>query len=313
MTCPKCNIENKSGSKFCIKCGTPLEIDSSTNIELSTPTNLNNETVLNEQSFTSTNLNNGAVSNEPPVHPNIPQSEQPINYATNNARTTEVSNAPLNYLMYIVAVLLKPFKCFKEEESKLCNTKTSLIFSSIVAGAMMLINLISSMISAIFVKTMDYSTFQYKTTMEFSNLKNLDYLSLIGKNLLIYAGVIVAIALVYYLAGLVFKKSVNFIKMLSISATSILPYVVLGMIVSPLIGKIWAPLSIVAMVVGAVYSILIFFNLINEELHFDNVDTKIYFHLICFSILGVAGYYLYINLLMGGISSDINDILDMFN
>lgn len=313
MTCPKCNIENKSGSKFCIKCGTPLITDNTTNEELSNPSILNNEIGLNEQPITSNNLNNGTFINEPSVQPNVPQSEQPINYTTNNTKTTEVSNAPLNYLMYIIAVLLKPFKCFKEEESKLCNTKTSLIFSSIVAGAMMLITLISSMISVIFVKTMDYSTFQYKTTMEFSNLKNLDYLSLIGKNLLIYAGVIVTITLVYYLAGLVFKKSVNFIKMLSISATSILPYVVLGMIVSPLIGKIWAPLSIVAMVVGAVYSILILFNFINEELQFDNVDTKIYFHLICFSILGVAGYYLYVNLLMSGISSDINDILDMFN
>lgn len=294
MTCPNCGANNIDGSSFCIKCGSNLK-------EIQQTTPLNSTPIQNQQTVN--------IEQQQPIYN---QQQNNIQQPINNVQTANVSNAPLNYLMYIIAVLLKPFKCFKEEETKLCNTKTSLILSSIIAGVMMLINLVTSMISVVFVKTMDYSTFKYKTSVDFSRLKDLDWLSLIGKNLLIYAGVIVAIALVYYIVSLIFKKSSNFIKMLSISATSLIPYIVLGMIVSPLIGKIWAPLSIFAMVIGAVYSILIFINLMNDDLVFDNVDMKIYFHLICLSILGSAGYYLYMKLMVSGISSDLNDILNLF-
>ena len=310
MICPNCNAENMYGSKYCIKCGNILETVNPMNGQAS---NINNQMISansNIQPSQPISANSNIQLNQPmSANSNIQPNQSIIN---NPQQMTSTSNIKLNYLKYIVGILFKPFKQFKEEENKFYDTKTAIIFSLIVSGIMMLIELVTSMISAIFVKTMDYSVFQYKTTIEFSNLKNLDYLSLIGKNLLIYAGIIIVIALVYYLAGLVLKKTVNFIKLLSISATSILPYIVLGMIVSPLIGKIWLPLSIVAMVIGIVYSIIIFLNLINDEFKFDNVDTKIYFYVICFSILGVAGYYLYVNLLMSGVSTDINDILNMF-
>lgn len=299
MTCPNCGANNIDGSSFCIKCGTNLK-DVQVNI------NVNNAPIQSEQPMN----NQQEQPVQRPIYNNQPQNnyQQPMN----NQNNVNVSNAPLNYLMYIVAILLKPFKCFKEEEAKLRNTKTSLIFSSIIAGAMMLITLFKAMIAVVFTKTMDYSTFKYKTSVDFSRLKDLDWLSLIGKNLLIFAGVIVAIALVYYIVSLIFKKSTNFIKMLSISATSLIPYIVLGMIVSPLIGKIWAPLSIFAMIIGVVYSLLIFINLINDDLVFDSVDSKIYFHLICLSILGSAGYYLFMKLMVSSVSNNLNDLLNLF-
>lgn len=299
MTCPNCGANNIDGSSFCIKCGTNLK-DVQVNI------NVNNAPIQSEQPMN----NQQEQPVQRPIYNNQPQNnyQQPMN----NQNNVNVSNAPLNYLMYIVAILLKPFKCFKEEEAKLRNTKTSLIFSSIIAGAMMLITLFKAMIAVVFTKTMDYSTFKYKTSVDFSRLKDLDWLSLIGKNLLIFAGVIVSIALVYYIVSLIFKKSTNFIKMLSISATSLIPYIVLGMIVSPLIGKIWAPLSIFAMIIGVVYSLLIFINLINDDLVFDSVDSKIYFHLICLSILGSAGYYLFMKLMVSSVSNNLNDLLNLF-
>lgn len=299
MTCPNCGANNIDGSSFCIKCGTNLK-DVQVNI------NVNNAPMQSEQPMN----NQQEQPVQRPIYNNQPQNnyQQPMN----NQNNVNVSNAPLNYLMYIVAILLKPFKCFKEEEAKLRNTKTSLIFSSIIAGAMMLITLFKAMIAVVFTKTMDYSTFKYKTSVDFSRLKDLDWLSLIGKNLLIFAGVIVSIALVYYIVSLIFKKSTNFIKMLSISATSLIPYIVLGMIVSPLIGKIWAPLSIFAMIIGVVYSLLIFINLINDDLVFDSVDSKIYFHLICLSILGSAGYYLFMKLMVSSVSNNLNDLLNLF-
>lgn len=324
MNCPRCGSQNISGSTFCIKCGANLKENivqtqqqiyeqSNNNVQNSEYVNLNTEQPTYNNQPVEQPLNQSRQSysqvqvNQTPVN----QYQQPANEpAINNIN---IDNRPLNYLMYIVAVLLKPVRCFKEEENKFNSAKTSIIFSSIVAVGIMLINLIKTMISTIFSKSFDYTTFKLKTSVDFSNLKDLDYLNLIGKQLLIYAGIIFAIALVYYLASLVVKKQVSFTKMLAISATSVIPFTVLSMIVSPLLGKIWAPLSVISLVVGIVYSLLIFITLINKDITFENGDSRIYFNLICLSILGSAGYYVYMKLLMSGIGSKVSDLLDLFS
>ena len=218
----------------------------------------------------------------------------------------------LNYPMFIVNVLLKPYKTFKEEENKLCNVKTSLIFSSIIVVAMMLINLITSMISAIFINDFDVTKFEYVKRLELSNLGKLDYLELIGKNLLIYAGIIAGIALIYYIVSLIFKKNTNYIKLLSITAISAIPVVLITMIVAPILGIIWETLYFVASIIGIIYSIVIFITLISENIKFENKDLNMYFHLICISVIGVSGYYLLMNIFTSSISSDFGSILDMF-
>lgn len=176
----------------------------------------------------------------------------------------------------------------------------------------MIINLLTAIISSVFVKTMDYSTFKYKTEFNIEGLKNLDYLELIGKNLLIYVCIIAAIAVVYYLASLVAKKSINFMKKVSISASSIIPYVIMGIVVSPILGKIWAPLSIVATIIGTVYSVILFVLLISDNIHFERKDLCAYFHLACMTILGTAGYYAYMKLFTSGIANELGSYLDMF-
>ena len=277
MKCPNCGNENADGAVFCITCGSGMSTDQP------------------QRQYSNFNSNMSS------------------NYNTVNNETASVDSTPLNYLMYCVAAILKPFKTFKEEENKLSNPKTSLIFAGIVSAIMMLVTLLKSMINVIFTKEFDMSTFEYKSVVKFSNLKNLKYLNLIGKNLIIYIGIIVAVAGVYYLVGLIFKKNANFFKTLSMSATSFLPYIILGMILSPILAKIWIPLAVVASIVGFVYSTLIYLNLINNDLGFATIDLKIYFNLICISILGVSGYYLLTKLLISSISSSLDTALKMLN
>lgn len=292
MNCSNCGTFNNGGFKFCIKCGNSLEPPAPTAAE-----SVATEEFLAEQ----------------PVETAQTQSVQPQqSFNTTTVPTVPIDSGPLNYLKYVLGLLLKPFETYKSEEGKLSNAKTSLILSGIVSGAMMLINLIKSMISVVFVKRLYYITLQYKTSFEFSNLKELDYLSLIGKNLLIYVCIIFAIAVVYYLASLVAKKSINFMKTLSISASSLIPYVIMGTLVSPILGKIWTPLSIVATIAGAVYSIIIFVLLIGDNIQFDKKDFSAYFHLVCMTIIGTAGYYAYMKLFTSGITNQISDYLDMF-
>lgn len=304
MICPNCGMENIQGSGFCVKCGNKFNVE-----------NVNNNFQQQVQEINSVQQNNQVVN---PFVQNSSVNEQPIMQNVtqqNNVGSANVignTNKTMNFVMYILMILIKPFKTFKDEEEKVTDTKNSLILSGIVVGLMLIINLVKTMITTVFTKKMDYNTFKFKTVIDFSKLKNLDWLDLLGKRLLIYAGIVLAIAAVYYLVSLIFKKNGNFIKLLSISATSLIPFTLVGMLASFVLGKIWTPLYMVCVLVSLVYSILILVSLINKEFEFENYDTKIYFHLICLGVLVVAGYYLYIKyFVLGSISSKVNDILDL--
>ena len=309
--CPNCGTENNSVSNFCIGCGSPLPKE----------TQINNVQAPIEQS----GVENVVVQPNEPINiveqPTFNQVNSvnvaPSQPAAPTYNSVSVANsAPLNYLMFIISLLLKPFQSFKSEEHKFNDTKTALIFSGIVAGGMMLINLLTKMISTVFAKTMDLTTLSYKTTIDFSRLENLDYLNLIFKNLLMYAGVILAITGVYFLASLIMKKQINFIKMLVITSSSVVPFAVIGLGAAPILSLIYSDLSIVLMLVGAIYSLIILITLVKEQVDFESKDMEIYFHSICISILGVAGYYFIINLLIksvtSGITEQLGGYLDMF-
>lgn len=303
MICPKCGNENINGSTFCIKCGINLkELVSNQNINQQSNENINvrqDEQIIN-------NLNYNQV--------NQPTLNQVNNSKENNnqQKFEEAKKTAVHYFKYAKDVLLNPYKTFKEKEVELTKTKNALIFSGILAVVMMLITLLTAMITSIFVKELSAKTFELHTVVKFSNLGDLNYLVLIGRNLLIYAGIIAAIAGVYYIISLIFKKESKFTKLLSISATSIIPFIALGMILSPILSLIWTPLSIIAKVGGLVYSILVFMSLIKEELSFETKDLEIKFHLICLTILGTIGYYLYIKLFMAVVNNGLNDLLNMF-
>lgn len=280
MICPNCGGENTEGSIFCVKCGINLK-ETTTQDEIKT------------------------------TEPNQ-KKEQLNNQSTNQQKFEEVKKTAVHYFKYAKDVLLNPYKTFKEKETELTETKNALIFSGILAVVMMLITLLTAMITSIFVKELSAKTFELHTVVKFSNLGDLNYLVLIGRNLLIYAGIIAAIAGVYYIVSLIFKKESKFTKLLSISATSIIPFIALGMILSPILSLIWTPLSIIAKVGGLVYSILVFMSLIKEELSFETKDLEIKFHLICLTILGTIGYYLYIKLFMAVVNGGLNDLLNIF-
>ena len=288
MNCTNCGTYNNPQSKFCIKCGNALNTD-----------NLNQANELNQNV-------NPQQSYQQPVQP---QMQQPIN----NVQTTQavnVNTSPLNYLMYLIAILIKPFQCFKEEEDKLNNGKTSIILTLIVTVVMTLSNLIQTILSTVRVASYSW-TDGYTYSWQWDNLKNIKWLEVIGKNFLIYAGIILAITIVFYLGSLVVKKQLSFIKSLSISATSVIPAVCGAMILSPILGMIWSPLSMVFTIIGLVYSLIILYELMNNELNLEK-DKKIYFNLVCFGILIIAGYYAYMKLFMSSVTGGLDNILDLF-
>lgn len=279
MICSKCGYNNE-GAKFCVKCGNILGTE---NVPNTTP--------------------NVAVQN-------INNNNQMINTQQNIIQTSKSS---FNYFKHIITAFIKPIKTFKDEEEKLSEVKHSFILTAIVAGIMMIVNLISSMINASFTYKMDTFTYEYNKVLDLSGIQELDFVSLIFKNLLIYLIVMLVIAGVYYLASLVAKKTVSYPKILSITATSLIPYIAICMIVAPIMGIIWSELAIVFNIIGAIYALIIFICLINENIKFENSDLNVYFHAICMSILGTAGYFVIVKLLTSIIESEALEYINSLN
>lgn len=303
MNCPNCGTSNNVGSKFCIRCGQSLE---SSQVSTEQPV----QTIETSfQEVPSQPINNTSIQNESNFQ-TFATPTQTMNTSINsNVSAAKVSFA--GYFFIILAVILKPFTAFKEELNKFNGFKNSAVMSLIVSGVATLINLITTMLKAVMVKSYNWSSGSYKTTWTWENLKELNYLEVIGKNFLIYLGIIVAIAVVYYIASLIVKKQTNFSKLLGISAISVAPMLVCSLVLSPLLALIWAELAMPITLIGAVYTIVLVYEGMNNEVLVEG-NAKYYFNLVCLSILGIAAYYLYMKLFMSSISGGLEDIMDLF-
>ncbi len=298
MKCSNCGTINDNNAKFCLKCGNPL---------------VNNGGELNNQ------VNNQPINNNVNVSQNVNPNQVGVEVSNPNNGTLQPNNNPVHqnnsmtiaeYIMYGINMLIKPYKTYKEKESKTSSTKFSLIFSAIIVFIMMFINIVKTMVSVIFVKSFDYHSLSYTSSISFENLKNINYFALIGKSLLAYILLVAGIAFIYYIACLILKKSNNFFKDLTLAASSLIPYIVIGMIIAPIMGMIWSPLSSIISNGGLIYSGLIFVNIINEDISFSNNDQKIYFHLLCLFLIVVIRYLMNRFLLTGFITTNVNDVLN---
>lgn len=298
MNCSNCGHINLVGATFCIKCGTKLNSVINHNIiNARDNKTIQNNSNLNVQMSSSSQINNDldVVSN---VSQNLQVNLDNQNEFNTNVQNNQINNViemVLNYFKYIISFLIKPFSTFQNEENKLAVVKNSLILSGIIAILMMILNLIGSMISSAFAKD-----FYGDINFDLGNLGDLNYLSLIFKNLLIYIAFITGVALVYYLVGMLFKKKSNYFKLLTISASSLIPFA-LSMLILPVLNIIWEILSVIVTIITLVYSLIIFVNLMLKEFSFENKDINIYFQSICLVIVITSLYFIMIRVLVSSL------------
>ena len=276
MNCLKCGQINESGASVCIKCGNQLNVISpetpNLNEQVATPISINNESVSSQ---------NSVLVNDAPQQPN----EQPaVSLAPVMAGAPQV-DSKLNIISYIINVLLKPSKTYKEEEQKLSIPQNAFLLTVIMSGIMVGINIITTLINTVIRKELDLSTFKYKTVVDFKYVGDIKWLELIFKRFIIYFAIILIVAAIYYVFALVFKKKTNYIKILSMTATSIIPMAAVGMLAAQILGLIWAILKIIVLFVGIVYSFFILIHLINDEMKFEDIDSSIYYHTITISVM----------------------------
>ena len=212
----------------------------------------------------------------------------------------------LNCLTFVMAVALKPVNGIKSRIKEFSDFKSAGILVLFVSVAKMIINLIGTMISTIFVKQRNYFSGETKLNVSFENLKNLNYFDLIIKNLIMSIIIVAAVAGIYYVVSMIMKKSSSYFRLVAITSVSFVPTVVASF-VSIIIAYIYAPLSVFLVFAAFVYSFLIFVYAINNEVEFKDADYKIFFHTICLTVVFIVAYYV----LSNSISSmfDLNSLL----
>ena len=193
-------------------------------------------------------------------------------------------------LSLILAVVLKPVTALKNKIKDYSDFKSAGILVLFVALAEMIINLLGSMISVIFVKKVNFFSGETKFEVSFEGLKNLNYFDLIVKYTIGTLIIVAAVAGIYYIVAMIMKKNVNFFKLAAITAVSFLP-VFAASFVGIIVAYIYAPLSAFIVVAAFIYSFLIFINAIDSEVDFKDVDFKVYFHTICLTVMFIITYY----------------------
>lgn len=305
MICQNCGTQNVDNSKFCIKCGLPFNVSNVPN---------NNQSInMQEKSSINISQQQQSLNNiQQPLNNNIGInniSETTIQIINNTSKTENVKMNFIDYFTIILAVLLKPFTSLKEKLNNFNEFQNSAILSVIVSVIAMLITLVKTIISTVRVTTGGFFS-ESKTEWVWENLKEIEFVKVIGMNLLVFLGIIFAIACVYYIAGLIVKKQSNFSRLLGVAAISVVPMLLCALLVSPLLAMIYAPLGMGVTIFGAVYTLIIIYETINNEISLEG-NAKYYFNLICLSILLIAGYYVYMKFFMASVG-DLSDIFGMF-
>ncbi len=293
MICQNCGTQNVENSRFCIKCGLPLSSIETQNMNGSVNNNPSFQPQLNSDMIN--NTNNPSVNS---IH------QQPVTSSQN----ASVRMSLIEYFKTLFAVILKPFTTFKNEISKFDNFKNSAILSIIIAIFSTVVSLLNTMYNTVRVTTGGWFS-EEKTEWVWENLKEIEYVKVIGMNLLTFLGIILAIAVVYYIASLLVKKNTNFSRLLGIAAISVVPMFICSLVLSPLLMMLYEPLGMAITIVGSIYTLIMIYETMNNEILLEG-NAKYYFNLICLSILLLAGYYIYMKIFTSPLS-DVSDILDL--
>lgn len=272
--CPNCGITNLVNAKFCIKCGANLEVNNVNDMNNNMDSQIQNNDVVN----------------------NI--------FSNNQNNNTNQVGGKLDYIKCLLGSFLKPFDTYKNNETALCEIKNSSILAAIVVGIMTVLSLLSTMLSAVRYK----SYFSGEVTWKWDRLGDVEYFKVIGLGLLVYAGIIAAIAGVYYLASLVIKKEAKFSSLVGVASISIVPFAICSLLVSPVLSMIYSPLGAAITIIGFIYTLVTLIELINETVIIDDKNTRIYYHLVCLSIVIIVGLFVAYKVLVNSILGGLGDL-----
>jgi len=265
MICKKCGNQIQENMKFCTSCGEPVVLEQ--------PINTTQQQVIQPNNIGTSQLSvqNTIVQPTPSV-----QQTQPI-YNQNSMKSGK------GMLKTILMGIIKPVSNFKESEAELTSTSNSAIIAGIISVMVMVINLVITVCTTLFTKSTQtcFMGYCYGEELTFTEkLKTIQWWPLIWQYIVIPAGIILLIAGIYFIMSLIFKKNIKFGKLLGLVSLSSVPAFTSVILLSPILGLMWTPLSIIISITGVLYSITILTILVYKEFNFEYDDKFLLFNLI---------------------------------
>lgn len=291
MKCPNCGKDINDGAKFCAGCGTSLVPDSQ-------------ETTVQESSETP-NMNQTAQEVKEKVSAKVEDAKK----AVKKAADSDFMKVVLSSLMFLFNMLLKPIKTLKEKIEFYASPKNGFILAGVIALASMIVRVVVSLINALIKKQCTTSLFGEKNCLSVGDkLGNIDWMGITLKHLLTILILMFAVAGIYYVASLIVKKTTNFMRLLTIAAVSLVPMCIATYLLSPILGSISLHIGFITTVVGMVYSLVIFFTAMKDEITFGSADQAVYFNLVCVSVIIIVAYIIGYNILVNTMTSSIGGL-----
>lgn len=288
MKCPNCGKDVKEGAKFCVSCGTSLVEEKSKKVET-------------EQSDNSQKVEE--------VKEKVSAKVKEVKETAKKAADSDFMKVVLSSLMFLVNILLKPIKTLKSKIEYYSDPKNGFILAGVVALVTMIVRVVVDFVMALIQKQCQTSLFGSGSCLTIGEkLKAIPWMDITLKHLLIILITMFAIAGIYYIASLIAKKSVNFMRLLTITAISLVPACAATYLLCPIFGWINVHFGVIVGIVGMIYSLVIFFSAIKDEFKFDNADKAVYFHLICASVILIIVYFVGYNMTVSTINNSLGSL-----
>ena len=166
----------------------------------------------------------------------------------------------------------------------------------------MIISILASIIQTIFTRKYEYSFTNsgLKTKVNFENLKNFDFLKVLGDNFVAIIGVIFIVSIVVYVLALVFKKQPNFSRLISITTIGYAPLIAGGLL-AIILNYFSVPLAIAVIIASLTLSISYMISANNKEIKLEG-DKLIFFHVAAITIFALVTYFVSTQILKGILS-----------
>lgn len=309
MICKKCQNEIQDNIKFCTNCGTPVTYETEVSGVLT------KENIINDDSLTNQNIQSQETQLNTSNAINISSQSSSITQqsTTNNTQNNQTINTKINsdsIIKTILASIIKPISNIKNNNNILSSISNSFILLGIVSVMTMVINLVVTVLKTLFTKSQAcFMGYCYGEELSIAEkFKSIAWWPLIWQYVVIPAGIILLITCVYYIVSLIFKKTLNFPKLLGITTLSIVPALIVYVLISPIIGLMWAPGSIILIISGMLYSMSILFINLDKELNFENKDKFILFNLISVFVIILIVYLVGTQIISSQISSSLGGL-----
>lgn len=215
---------------------------------------------------------------------------------------------------FVISTFTKPATTIKEHIAEYSDFKSTWqlpLFTAIASTILSLINIIFSKIYTAPHKTIFGK--QVTASWNWKNLEDFNWLQAIGNQFIAFFLPLLAVAAIYYIISLVFKKTSNFFRLVTILTVSAIPGLLAAFIISPLISLLSPEFGIVITLTGLSYTSIIAYEALNSEIGYKDND-RIFANLIFITVVYVIFLALFSYILKSTFSGNnlpFNPLIDL--